>query len=197
VQQIREAILAQITQADPRREGLAHQITGGLGEQRLPAVGDRPQPRAAVDRAAVVVTLAQIGFPGVQCGAHRQGDPLGPRLGVQSLLEGSRGGHGITGPGEYGKTAVALAEGPHHHPAVPLHRPLDQGVVAGHGRPHRRGVLPPEAGAALHVGEEKGDRPGGQRAQGSLPARAVAVAATLQRVLAVIIRPRRGACHWP
>jgi len=35
-----------------------------------------------------------------------------------------------------------------------------QGIVAGQRRPHRLGVLLPEAGAALDVGEEKGDRAG-------------------------------------
>ena len=46
---------------------------------------------------------------------------------------------------------------------------LDQGIMAGQGGAHRRGVLLPQAGAALNVGEQERYGAGGQIGHGNLP----------------------------
>ena len=66
------------------------------------------QPCAPIDRAAVVVTLAEVGLTRVQRHADQQRRGRGPRLGIQRLLAGSGSGHGIGGPAEDGEAAVAL-----------------------------------------------------------------------------------------
>lgn len=74
------------------------------------------------------------------------------------MLERAGGRHRIGRAVEGGKEAVAFAAALHQRPAVPLDHRRRQGVVTSQGVSHRLGVLLPEAGVALDIGQEERDR---------------------------------------
>ena len=98
-----QAILPNIDQARPRWQLVGHQFGRPLGKQDMTTVGQRPQPGRPIQRLAVVVTVAQLGFPAVQRGSGRKRDALRPALSRQYLLERQRGSHGVGGSNEHGK----------------------------------------------------------------------------------------------
>ena len=76
-----------IGQAGAGRELVGHQFRGHPGEHDLPTLGQRPEPSGPVHRGAVVVAVAELGFPGVQRDPGRQGQPLRPDLLLECLLK--------------------------------------------------------------------------------------------------------------
>ena len=167
--QVLQAVLPQVPIGDVGQRLVAHEVSGGLREERLPAVGGGAQARAPIDRGAVVVALSQLRLPGVQGRAYPQRRRGWPRLGVQCHLDRGGGGDRAGGPGEDREAAVALAARAHEVAAVPADDLLHELVVAGEGPAHRlRGTLP-KGGAPRDVGEEVGDRPDGQGRHGRAP----------------------------
>ena len=92
---------------------LLRELTGGRGHDDLATVCARHQARGAVDRTAVVVTVAQLDLARVQAHAHPQGPGDAPILPAQVLLGGSRGGKAVTEDpsllAQFGSAAEAIA----------------------------------------------------------------------------------------
>ena len=65
-------MLAHLAQRDAFRQLSAHQFRRGGGEQDLPAVGDRHDPRRAIQRRAEIVAIPKFRHAGVQAHAHLQ-----------------------------------------------------------------------------------------------------------------------------
>ena len=131
---------------------------------------DRHHPGRPVDRGAVVVAVAQLGLAGVQRPCARATDRRAPTLGARARA--ARRSPRVDRVGRGGERGVhPVAGGLHHVAVVRLDRRTQDLVVAGERGLHRVGVLLPEAGRALDVGEEEGDRPGRQVSHGGLPRR--------------------------
>jgi hypothetical protein len=79
---------------------------------------------------------------------------------MQRLLQGGSGGHGVGGLGKDGEAAVALPARAHEETTVPLDVLLYEDIMARQRLAHGVGVLLPQQGATLDVGEEEGDGPG-------------------------------------
>ncbi|GEM_PF-5631128 len=67
---IREPLLAQVAPTRAFRERITSQLFRGQSEQDLPAVGNRPQPGAAINGHAVVVARPQVRLTRVQGHPH-------------------------------------------------------------------------------------------------------------------------------
>jgi hypothetical protein len=105
------------------------------------------EPSDAVEGEAEVVAVAQLGHAGVEGHAHAEGADFVPGLGVERV--GSSGEGSTEGIADsFEDTAAMSVDG------VP-----EEHVMARKRRGHGLGMLLPEAGAALDVGEEKGNRP--------------------------------------
>ena len=136
---------------------IAHQAGGGGGEQRLSAVSGRHQARGPVERRAVEIAAAGLGFAGVQADAHAQRVrmdliPLGLRQGLLGL---QRCGHAAVPAFEDGMHAVA--RGLDQAAAIGLDGLAQDLIVARQGTLHavREGL--PEPGAAFEIGEQESE----------------------------------------
>ena len=89
------------------------------------------------------------------------------RLGGNARWIASAGGDGVRRPGEDGEAAVALAARPDVDAACSLDNPLEQGIMASEGRPHRLRGLLPEGSAAFDVGEQECHVPPGSSTSSS------------------------------
>ena len=158
--QVAQPVLAQVAQRGARRQVVADQVGRRRREQHLAAVAGRQQPRQPVQgRGAVGAVAVGVGRAGVQRQPHPQrlGQPgVGPRLGQQRPLGVERRGHRGRGGGEGGQQRVA--DRPGDDAAVVGDGGAEDRLVAGDGGRHGPGVVAPEAGAALDVGEEEGHR---------------------------------------
>ena len=112
-------------------------------------------PRGAVDRAAEEVVVTALVDTGVQPATYPQGDAAG-RFGVsERLLQLQRRAYGIEGVVEGGMDAIPGHF--HDRAVVALHCGFRDRVVARQGRTHPFGLLLPQPGAALDIGEQEGD----------------------------------------
>src|SRR5262249_5887625 len=106
-----------------------------------------------------------LGRARVESDPHLQGEPGGGGYsrgleGAEVELGGDGGVEGIRGSGKGG--AEGVADRLEDLAVVRLNRGVEAGVVSGEGEAHGVGVLLPELGAPLDVGEQEGDRAGGQ-----------------------------------
>src|SRR5712691_1351990 len=96
-----------------------------------------------------------LGLARVERHADPQRGLVRPWFSKKSMLKGTAGGHGSGGMGEDGEETIPFALALHDHAGMLLNDRGEEGVVAGQSRPHRLGVLFPEAGAPLDVGEQE------------------------------------------
>src|SRR5262245_61935701 len=87
--------------------------------------------------------------------AHAQSADLLPRLGAERSLGSQGSGQGLLCIAKRG--VERIAGGSKNDAAMSLDRQAQNGIVAGEGCPHSLGVLFPQAGAALDIGENKSD----------------------------------------
>lgn len=124
-------------------------------------MGDGAQTGAAID-GAVVVTGAQVGLAGVERQANPQRRGGRPRFAEEGRLEGRSCSDGVRGTSEDGEAAVPLAAWADDMAAVGGDGRLNEGVMPGQGGRHGGGMALPEGGAALDIGEQKGEGAGRQ-----------------------------------
>jgi hypothetical protein len=139
-----EAVVPDVGQVGPWWQLVSHEFGGPLREQDVTAVCQRPQPRRAVQRLAVVVAAAELRLPAVQRDSGGERDVVGPSLRGQRLLEGERGGDRVGGSNECREGRVALAAGLDELAAVGGHRLGDQRLMSSQGRAHGRPVGLPQ-----------------------------------------------------
>ena len=70
--QIAEPVCAQVSQTYPWRQILAHQFARSSGEEHLPAVCDRQQPRDTVQGRAEIIAIAEFRRPVMQGNTYAQ-----------------------------------------------------------------------------------------------------------------------------
>src|SRR5579859_1777004 len=109
--QVFQAVDTQVTQKQPWGQLVANKDRGAGGDQDLPAVSHAAQPRTAVRRRAVVVTISQVGFAGVQRHAHPKWLGEWPGLRLQAALDRDGGQDRRASAVEDSEAAVALAAG--------------------------------------------------------------------------------------
>jgi hypothetical protein len=154
-----EAVCAQFAQTGCRGERLLHSIGSCLGEEDLAAMPRRQHSRYPVEGGAKVVAVPRLRRPDVKghtrAAAWRRATAL-----LAAPWPGQGRGEGVGCRGEGG--AELIADRLEDVPLVGFDGLAQDGVVVGEGALHGLGVLLPEPGAALDVGEEKGDGTGGQ-----------------------------------
>jgi hypothetical protein len=147
--EIPQPVDSKVAQGHPSRDLPLHQDPGGAGDDHLAAGGRSGDPGRPVHVDAAAVVPAQGPLAGVQAhpDPHREpGRP--PRPGPPPPA------------GEGGEERVAL--GAHLDPvAVPDRLAQDHRVLVAH-RPVAVAQVLQQPGRALDVGEQEGDRPGGQ-----------------------------------
>ena len=154
--EVLQAVLAQVL------ERRIDQLPGGGAHEHLPAVSRCREPGRVVDVRAPVVVLAHLGRAGVQPHPHAH---LGVRRPVvlRERTLGRRGGlDSVRGSREGDEERVAL--GVDLHPAVRRPDSPQQRAVLGEQVAVGVAEAVEQAGRALDVGEEEGDRPCGQTA---------------------------------
>jgi hypothetical protein len=152
-----QVVRAHVHQAGPVRQLVGHQLGRGPGQQHLPALPERPQPRGAVERLAVVVAVAQLRLAGVQRGPGRELQATRPAPGAELPLEGQGRGRGVARPREHRHRRVALATGLDEAPVVGGDGPGDELLVLGQRDAHRRPVPLPQRRGPLDVGQQEGE----------------------------------------
>jgi hypothetical protein len=160
--QVLEPVLAEVAERDPRRKGGAGQGPDALRDEDLAAV---PRARHAGRPVDVVANVRAVGVDDALAGveAHPDADHgvWRPRLGGEGALGVHGRRDGRRSPGEGHEEAVTLR--PDLHAVVGgQRRPDDRTVAVEQGRP-AIGELAHQARGALDIGEEEGDRPGGER----------------------------------
>jgi hypothetical protein len=148
-------VLAQVSQGHAWGQFAADQPGGGLREQHLAAVGSRHQSGGAVDRRAVIVAIPLLADASVQTHARQQRPGQRPGLSYEGVLGGERGADGVRCPREGGVESIAgrlddLS-------IVRKHRAAQDRIMSCQRRAHRRGLLLPQPGLPLEVGEEERD----------------------------------------
>jgi len=168
--QAAQATFAKVAQLGVGRQVLAHELFGGEGEEGLTAVACGEEARDAVEGRAKVVAVALVGGAGVQRHTHTYGFRQIPLLPLKGALSG-KGGEESGGRGRKGGID-GIADGLEDMAAVLFDGVAEDGVVAREGSRHGGGMLLPQPGGALNVGEEKGDGAGRKlRHQAPPPAR--------------------------
>jgi hypothetical protein len=161
LQQISEAVLAEIAEFGPGRKGVAGEELNRRGEQDLPTVTGPQQPSKAVERSGeVVASLVWRRFPGVQRHPHPERTDLAPILYKECPLSIESGRNGLRGRRKGGLHRIP--DGLEVGPPMRLDRGIEQGNVTLDCSCHRLPVPLPERSAALDVGEEEGDGAAGE-----------------------------------
>ena len=155
--EVAQSVLAEIAQRDLRADVIAHEIGAGGRRHDLSAVRRRGDASGTVHRRAVVVAVTHLRHPGVQ--THPDLQRLGehPLLAGQRALRVDRSRHCVGCSAE--RSVQAIAGGLHHMAVALLHRASQDLVVARQRIAHRLGMLLPEAGRALEIGEQERHRP--------------------------------------
>ena len=152
--QIAQAHRAEITQGNRVRKPAGDPVGNGLRDNDLAAVSGPHDACGTIDGAAEVVVVAALDYPHMQPATHLQGDAIrGGGIG-QRLLQLQGGCHSVESVIEYRVDTVANHL--HDCSAVTFNYYSDQRVVARQSRLHPFGLVLPEPGAPLDVGEEKG-----------------------------------------
>ena len=146
-------ILSKIEQFDAFRWGVADQIMGRPGEQDLAAIGNGPQPSAAVHGRAKVVSGAQFGFPRVNRHPDAKRRFRGPSLDSKRLLDFAGGRDRVVGSAKDSKEAVALTSTADNGASVLLDPFGEQRVMTGDCQAHGLRQSLPQSGASLDVGQ--------------------------------------------
>jgi hypothetical protein len=156
--QVLETVRAQVAKVRVSRESLLHQGGSGLRQENLSSVRGSEEARHPVQRRSEVVATAWLDHAGVEGHPHPEGADLPPLLPEYGALgiEGSGDGCGSGGKSGADLVAHALED----TTAVGLDGAMHKDIVARERRFHRRSMLLPEPGAALDVGEEKGNGAG-------------------------------------
>src|SRR4029079_3414130 len=152
--QIAQTHRTEITQRYRLRKPAGYPVGNGLRQNDLAAVSGSHDACGAVDGSAEVIIVAALDYPNVHPAAHFQGNAVrGSGIG-QRLLQLQGGSHGVESVIEYRVDTVAN----HFHDcaSVTFNYYSDQRIVACQSRPHPFGLMLPEPGAPLDVGEEKG-----------------------------------------
>ena len=136
---------------------VSHQFLGGLGHDDLAAVSCRHQVGGPVHRRPDIVTLPLIGRTRVDAHPHPHLSRLRPLLRAQSSLCLHRGRHRI--PRRPERRRERVTGGREHVAAVLFDHCPEDPVMGAQGRAHRLRRLLPQAGRALHVGEQERHRP--------------------------------------
>ena len=150
-----ELVLAEVDELGAVDEPVAHQLGGCVGDEHLPAGGERPDPGGPVQGRAVVVAVALERLARVDRDPHPQAEPGRPRLGQDPGADVEGGEHGVARPREDGEGGVALALGLDQAAVGPVDHLADELVVAGERVRHRVGLGLPQRRRALDVGEEE------------------------------------------
>ena len=154
--EVLQSMLPEVAQRRAGREPALDEAGGRLGQQDLAAVTGRHDPRRPVHRGPKEVPAARLHLAGVDPHPHPDRAPVRPRLREQPVLSGGRGRHGADWNGEDGHESIA---GRLDDLAARFgDRGPDDRLVPFEGRPHRLGVRLPQAGAALDVREQEGQR---------------------------------------
>jgi hypothetical protein len=74
----------------------------------LTAVGDGPEPGAAMDCEAYIVAVEEVNLAGVESDPDAERRAYGPRLTVKCALDLTSGGKGVSGMDEDREDAVAF-----------------------------------------------------------------------------------------
>src|SRR5579871_6625063 len=106
-------------------------------------MADRAQASAAVDGRAIVVSIPQVCFPGVQGHAHFEGRFLGPVFLLVSSLQRACGSQGITGSGKDTEEAVAFSSMLQEMTLMLEDQAFSQRLIAGQGLSHGFGMCFP------------------------------------------------------
>ncbi len=158
--EVTQAVFAEVDQLAVRRHGVAQQLLGRQRDEYLAAVGCAHETRRLVHRGAVVVALTRLSGSRVNPDAYSQTADVAPVLCCDGALCRDCGECSGFGSSEGAVDAVA---GHLHDVSVVGGDCVTQDpVVACQHVFHRLGVLLPEAGRALEVGEQERDRPGRQ-----------------------------------
>lgn len=153
---------AEIGQPGALRQIVDHQLLGGRGQHRLAAVRQIPYPRRPVDRGPHVVgRVAELNLTGVQA------DPQ-PQRRQRRPLQRQRTCGRVAGPGERDDETVALALFDGTHSAVAVDEPRQRRVQARHRLTHLGGLVLPQGGGTLDVGQQQRHRSGRQFAHAQL-----------------------------
>ena len=158
--EVPEEVLAEVAQGRPGRELVHDQRGRGPREEDLSAVPRGHDASGAVDGRSVVVRPVAAAFTDVETHPHAQRPGLRPRRPSEGLLCAEAGGHAVARGLEDRHDAVS--GGLHDLAACCADGLAQDAVVLGEGHAHRLRMALPEARAALHVGEEEGERPDAQ-----------------------------------
>src|SRR5437899_3294509 len=134
--------------------------------------------RRAVDHAAEEIIVAAFANPYVDTATYRKRNAVTNFRVRQILLQLHRGTDGVARIFECGVDSVAGRL--HDDASMFLHRCPANRVMTCQRRPHPLGLLLPQTGAALDVGEQE-RRNAGRRLHASAPSKMLAVAAEVYR----------------
>ena len=157
--QIFQPMRAEITRPDIG-VGVADQLRCGEREHDLPAVRRGHDPCAAIERSAEIVLTTHLDRSGVQAHPHPERADLRPRLGLERALAFDRRANGGDRIAERGIDRIT--DGLEHDPAGLLHRGSQELVMSGDRDGVPAGMCLEHPGARLDIGEQEGDRSGGQ-----------------------------------
>jgi hypothetical protein len=156
IQEVAQAVGAQIDQRVVGRQPLADDQSGRLREEHLAAEPSREEPGEPVEAGRQVVPGAGNGLADVDGHPDLDRPEVAPRLGGDEALALSRcrDGSGDGRKGALDRVADRLEE----DAALGLDGASEQPEVALDRGVHPRGVALPALGRALDIGEEEGDR---------------------------------------
>ena len=150
-------VAAEVAEEEAVGEVLDHERGRGCRQQHLPAVAERPQPRAAVERLAhVPAPVPEAGIARVDGHPQRHGDPVRPRLGDECGLQLRGVPDGVGRVAERRDEVVALALLRRPRALVPDEHLAGEDVDAPKDGRHHVRMLLPEACRGRHIAEHEG-----------------------------------------
>lgn len=137
------------------QSGVVGQTGRDQTHQGLAAVGSGHQPGGAVQRSAEEVSVPLFRLSGVDADPEAEPPYFRQRLVGEPTLDVSGGLQGIARRVEHGADAVSgVLEDPS---TMFFHQVFEEPIVDSQSLPHRLGVLLPQPGRSLQVGEQKRD----------------------------------------
>ena len=157
--QVTQAMHAAVDQLDAGGQPVDDQVARGARQHRLPAAGDRAQPRTPGQREAEVVALiAQLGIGCVQGDPHPQIEPIRPHDRAQLELGLQRRRHRVRRARERAHHAVALPLLDRADAVMICDRPVEDRVRLRDRARHRVGKPRPQASRAVDIGQHERHR---------------------------------------
>ena len=145
----------QILQSRSGREAVSHQVGRHPRHDGLTSVGRRDQPGNSIHGGSEVITGSFDALARVQCDSHPNLALPGPWFVPDHMLHRSGCQHGIRRGSERG--AEGIADCLEDVTGMVADRLADEVVVTAKGFAHGRGMLLPQSGRPLDVGEQQGD----------------------------------------